>query len=65
MATTVFEVLIQRIEEDHSSAVNFLSGGGAKDFAHYKETVGLIRGLETSKQHIEDLSRNYLEDDDD
>ena len=65
MAKTVFDVLKEKIEADKSSALEFLGNGGAKDFAQYKEVVGLIRGLEASKQHIEDLSRNYMEDEDD
>ena len=64
MAKTVFDVLTNKLDEDMSSATQFLAGGSAKDFAGYKEIVGLIRGLEASKQHIEDLSRNYMEDDD-
>lgn len=58
MAKTVFDVLKQKIDEDISSATAFLAGGSAKDFAGYKEIVGLIRGLEASKGYIEDLSRN-------
>lgn len=65
MAKTVFDVLIDRINDDLSSAEKYLSGGSAKDFAQYREVVGLIRGLESSKLHIQDLSRNFLEDDDD
>lgn len=65
MAKTVFDVLNERIDEQISSAQVFLSGGSAKDYANYREIVGLIRGLEASKQFIEDLSRNYMDDDDD
>jgi|TARA_R110000787_G_scaffold32199_1_gene85080 hypothetical protein len=65
MATTVFDVLVKKSDEDISSATQFLAGGSAKDFAGYKEIVGLIRGLEASKQHIEDLSRSYTEENDD
>ena len=65
MAKTVFDVLVNKLDEDVSSATQFLAGGSAKDFAGYKEIVGLIRGLEASKQHIEDLSRNYMDEDDD
>ncbi len=65
MAKTVFDVLNDRIDEQISSAQVFLSSGSAKDYANYREVVGLIRGLETSKQHIEDLSRNYMDDDHD
>ena len=65
MAKTVFDVLKNKIDEDISSAQSFLSAGSPKDYANYREVVGLIRGLEASKQHIEDLSRNYMEEDDD
>lgn len=64
MAKTVFDVLKDKIEEDRSSAVDFLASGGAKDFTQYKEATGLIRGLETCLSHINDLARNYMDDDD-
>ena len=64
MAKTVFDVLKDNIEVERTSALEFLGTGGAKDFAQYKEVTGLIRGLESSLSHIEDLSRNYMEDDD-
>jgi hypothetical protein len=65
MAKTVFDVLIHYIDEQASSAKDFLYAGSAKDYAAYRELVGLIRGLEASKKIIEDLSRNYLDHDDD
>ena len=65
MAKSVFDVLNDKIEDDKSSALEFLGNGGAKDFAQYKEVVGLIRGLEASKNHMEDLAKNYMENDDD
>jgi hypothetical protein len=65
MAKTVFDVLKEKVGDDKSSALEFLGSGGAKDFAQYKEVVGLIRGLEACKNYIEDLSRSYMEDDDD
>ena len=65
MAKTIFDVLKDKIEEDKYSALEFLGGGGAKDFSQYQEVAGLIRGLQTCLGYIDDLSRNYLEDDDD
>ena len=64
MAKTVLDVLKERIEEQKSSAVDFLVGGSMKDYAEYRNVCGLVRGLDTALSHIEDLSRNYLEDDD-
>jgi len=65
MAKTVFDVLTDNIDEQISSAKDFLAAGSAKDYSQYKEVVGLIRGLESSKQYVVDLSRNYMDDDDD
>jgi|TARA_R110000823_G_scaffold209730_3_gene339876 hypothetical protein len=64
MAKTVFDVLKEKIEADKASAMDFLASGGAKDFSQYKEVTGLVRGLETSLGYVMDLSRNYMEDDD-
>ena len=63
MAKTVFDVLKERIVTEKVNAIEFLTSGGPKDYAQYKEVTGLIRGLESSITYIEDLSRNYMEDD--
>jgi len=65
MAQTVFDVLKKKIEGDISSAQSFLTAGSPKDYANYREVVGLIRGLEATKTYVEDLSRNYMDDDED
>jgi|TARA_R110000803_G_scaffold77194_4_gene142066 hypothetical protein len=65
MATTVFDVLKERIEDQRSSAVEFLSGGSSKDYAEYKELCGLIRGLDSALSHMEDLLQSYTEENDD
>ena len=65
MANTVFDVLKKKIGDDMSSAQEFLGGGGAKDFAQYKEITGMLRGLTSCLNHVNDLSRNYLDDDND
>ena len=63
MAATVLDVLKERIESDKDSALQFLGGGGSKDFSMYKETTGLIRGLETCLNYVDDLSRKMEYDD--
>ena len=65
MAKTVFDVLREKIESDKDSALQFLSSGGAKDFAEYKESCGVIRGLTVTRREIQDLARNYMDADDD
>jgi hypothetical protein len=65
MAKTVFDVLNQKLTELKSSSEEFLYSGGAKDFAGYKEVCGVIRGLDAALREVNDLSRNYMEEDDD
>jgi len=65
MAKTVFDVLLDKFEEDVDSSTQFLSSGGAQDYAGYKEVVGRIRGLQLAIQTTKDLQRNFTEDDND
>jgi hypothetical protein len=65
MATTVFDVLIKKIEDQKSSAIDVLQSGNISDFAQYKDLCGLIRGLEIAQREIRDLAQNYLDDDND
>jgi|TARA_R110002074_G_scaffold35815_1_gene97596 hypothetical protein len=64
MGTTVFDVLSKQIAEQISAAEEHLGGGAVKDYADYREVVGLIRGLKSSLSYVTDLSRNFLEEDD-
>lgn len=64
MAKTVFDVLIEKFEEDVASSTQFLVNGGAKCFDDYREIVGRIRGLQLAIQTTKDLSRSQMEDDD-
>ena len=65
MAKTVFDVLLEKHEEDVASSTQFLASGGPKDYAEYKEVVGRIRGLQLAIQTTKDLQRNFTEEDDD
>tara|TARA_R110000796_G_scaffold52377_2_gene123398 strand:+ start:1133 stop:1330 length:198 start_codon:yes stop_codon:yes gene_type:complete len=64
MVTTVFDVLISKITEHKVSAEEFLSSGGPSDYAGYRETCGVIRGYEVALREVHNLSRNYMDDDD-
>lgn len=64
MASTVFDVLIKRLSEHKSSAIELLADGACKDIAHYRYMCGLIQGLSVAQREISDLARNYMEDDD-
>lgn len=65
MAKTVFDVLREKLQESIDSCEESLVGGSAKDYAQYREICGVIRGLTTAIRELQDLSRNYMEDEDD
>ena len=57
-------MLNDKLTESKRSSEEFLVSGGPKDFAEYKEVCGVIRGLNAALREVGDLSRNYMEDDD-
>jgi len=61
---TVYDVLKEKIDADIAASKEYLAGGGPKDYSVYMETVGLIRGLETTRSYITDLA-NHMEREDD
>ena len=65
MAKTVFDVLFEKIDEEISSLETAFGNGAAKDYAEYSHMVGMVRGLRIARTHVTDLSRNYMDDDDD
>ena len=64
MAKTVFDVLDMKLAESQRSQEDFVTSGGAKDYAMYREASGVIRGLAIARQEIHDLAKNYMEQDD-
>lgn len=65
MAKTVFDVLIETLDEEIKATTEFLIDGACKDFAHYRNACGIIQGLTVAKREVKDLARNYMEDEDD
>ena len=65
MVQTVFEVLQDKITVEMQGANEHLTSGALKDFAGYRDLCGFIRGLEVAVREVNDLSRNYMEDEDD
>lgn len=62
---TVYDVLIERLEEAKTDSMQFLVDGGVKDFAQYKETCGYLRGLAAAQREISALAKVNEEDWDD
>ena len=52
---TEIEYLKKQNQELIDKATVPLIGGGAKDYAEYRELVGFIRGLSRANSHLEDL----------
>ena len=65
MANTVMELLQKKLEDRKARIVESVGSGAAKDYAEYRDLCGVIRGLTTAQQEIEDLVRKLKEDDDD
>lgn len=63
MAKTVFDVLIERIQVHKNMAMEFMETAGPKDYAEYRDMCGAIRGLSLALREVQDLSRNYLDED--
>lgn len=62
---TVFDVLEKRFKETLSDAQLVLMSAGAKDFAEYRDLCGYIRGIETALREVQDLARNFMDNDND
>ena len=65
MAKTVFQVLEEKLDELQKQQEEWMNGGSAQNYAEYNESCGVIRGLAHARREIQDLSRNYMEEDDD
>ena len=59
------DILNKKIQEHINQNMGVLSDGAAKDYDHYKELCGAIRGLQTAQMEINDLVRKLKDDDDD
>lgn len=65
MDTKVMELLNKKLEEQVRSHSEALVEGQSKDYAHYRELCGVIRGLQTAQREIADLVRRLKDEDDD
>ena len=60
----LFELLVQKLQEQIRDRQEFLGSGGAKSFDEYKEVCGAIRGLQSAQREIQDLVRKLKDMDD-
>ena len=59
-----FDYLLSKLDEARQHHAQFLSGGGASDYADYCRLCGVIQGLDTAKNLISDLAKRLEEDPD-
>lgn len=62
---TEFDLIQKQNEEFRQQAISSLIDGAAKDYAEYRELVGIIRGLSHANLNIQDLLRKLKDDNDD
>lgn len=51
------ELLMEQIEQRRIQIIESLGDGGPKDYAEYRFTVGMVRGLLTAQSIIADLAK--------
>jgi len=54
---TEIELLKKQNNEFRQQAIDKLVTGGVKDFAEYRELVGVIRGLDHANYNLQDLKQ--------
>jgi len=57
MALTAFDAQLAEIDRQCAAIKDSMADGAAKDYAAYREMVGVIRGLSSVRRYIEDLSQ--------
>jgi hypothetical protein len=65
MSNTIMDVLDRKLEEQVKSHSEALVAGQPKDYAHYRELCGVIRGLQTAQLELGDLVRKLKDENDD
>jgi hypothetical protein len=50
------ELLLSKNAQEREDLTQFLVTGNAKDFAHYQNICGIIRGLNLADVHLKDLA---------
>ena len=57
MANTVMDLLQKKLEEQKRNVIESMGHGAAKDYAEYRELVGVIRGLDHANYNLQDLKQ--------
>lgn len=60
---TLNELLIKELQKEIEAVKNSLAYGGVSDYASYRESVGVIHGIEKSIGIIKEITSKYIEED--
>jgi hypothetical protein len=58
------EAVASRLKDKEQQLTEFLADGGAKDYAHYQNIVGELKGVVYARNEIKDMNDKLLKDDD-
>jgi hypothetical protein len=61
---TEIEFIKKQNDEYRQQAVDRLCTGAAKDYAEYRELVGVIRGLDHANMSLQDLKQRLAKEND-
>ena len=65
MDERIFRHMLEQNNRRRQELLDFLGTGSAKDYAEYREVVGVLRGLLQANQNIEELMERAKEMDND
>jgi hypothetical protein len=65
MDARAFQYLLDQNHKRRLDLLDYLGTGSAKDYAEYREVVGVLRGLLQANQNIEDLADRLKDSDND
>lgn len=64
MIEKTLNILAARLREHEERSTGAMASGNVKDYAEYRELVGLIRGLKLAFAETQDLLRNFEDQED-
>lgn len=57
------DLLLSKNAQERNDMINFLATGNAKDYSHYQNICGIIRGLNLADVHLKDLAERMEKSD--
>ena len=58
-----YDLVLEEINIKHNNLLQKLSSGSIQNYSEYKYVCGVINGLISTKEYLEDLQKRFNEDD--